>query len=452
MNRRRAALRLAAVAYFCAGLLGGCAADKPAVPDAHDDRPALLPVSLPDVSSMEESAQKQLREAYASLTEKIESPAVTPAELGAAYGQMGTLFMAAEYFHTAEPFLLNAQTLAASEVRWPYYLAHLYRARNEPEKTASFLETSVQLRPDYQPALMWLGDVYIDLDRPGEAEPLFLRVLSKNSQSAAALFGLGRAALARRDYSQAVERLQQALSLDDRSAGIRYSLAMAYRGIGNTEKAEAELRQSGPRGPMGLDDPLMQEIDGLLRTSQAYRASGVWLFNRGDRAASLDFFHKASEIAPDDPGLRHELGVGLFLAGDVRGAVQQFQEALRLSPTFAKAHYSLGVAMAKSGLPQPAIEHLSAAIKCDPSYIDARLGLGDFLRQLGRDGESLAQYELVLRLDPRVVEARMGYAMALVALKRTKDARTWLAQAMKAYPDHPEFAAALERLNASRPQ
>src|SRR5947207_1029074 len=129
-------------------------------------RPALQPVLLPDLSRASKPVQDQLRERYGSLTLKMENAATPTAELGNEYGEIGKLLMAAEYRDAAEPCFLNAQALVPSDARWPYYLAHLYRQRSEPEKSAMFFEKALQLRPDHVAALVWLGDLDLLLGRP----------------------------------------------------------------------------------------------------------------------------------------------------------------------------------------------------------------------------------------------------------------------------------------------
>lgn len=89
--------------------------------------------------------QDQLRERYASLTRKIEQAGTPAGDLANEYGETGKILMAAEYRDAAEPCFLNAQALVPGDVRWPYYLAHLYRLRNEPEKSAVFFEKALEL-------------------------------------------------------------------------------------------------------------------------------------------------------------------------------------------------------------------------------------------------------------------------------------------------------------------
>jgi tetratricopeptide (TPR) repeat protein len=409
-----------------------------------------IPVSLPDLSHAAKPVQDQLRERYRSLTLKIENAATPTVELGNEYGETGKLLMAAEYRDAAEPFFLNAVALVPGDARWPYYLAHLYRLRNEPEKSAMFFEKALDLQPDHVAALVWLGGLYLLQGRPEAAEPLFTKALSLQPHLAAGLSGLGRAALARRDYARAVTSLEEALVQDQSASIIHYPLAMAYRGLGDLEKAEAHLRQRGHVDP-GPPDPLMSELNGSLHSAVTYERLGVDALDKRAWAAAAAYFRKGVELAPDNPSLRHRLGTALFLNGDAVAAIGQFEEVVRRSPDFAKARYSLGVLLITSGRANEAIEQLSAAVSDDPNYLEARLRLAEALRRSGRLEESLSQYGEVSRIDPRVAEARFGFAMTLVRLRRYQEARDRLVEGMHGYPTQPAFARALARLLAAAP-
>jgi tetratricopeptide (TPR) repeat protein len=420
--------------------IGGCA--------SRSHQP--LPVSLPDLSRAARPVQDQLRERYASLTVKIENGATPAAELANEYGETGKLLMAAEYRDAAEPCFLNALALVPGDARWPYYLAHLYRLRNEPDKSAMFFEKALQLRPDDVAALVWLGGLDLLQGRPEAAEPLFTKALTQQPRLAAALSGLGRAALARRDYAGAVKYLEEALVQDQSASIVHYPLALAYRGIGEAEKADAHLRLRGHVDP-ALPDPMMSELNASLHSAVAYERLGVSALDKKDWAAAAAYFRMGVELAPDNPSVRHRLGTALFLNGDARAALEQFEEVVRRSPDFAKARYSLGVLLMTNGRANEAVEQLAAAVKDDPNYIEARLRLAEALRRGGRPDESLSQYAEVNRIDPRVAEARFGFAMTLVRLRRYQEARDRLLEGMQAHPDQPEFARGLARLLAAAP-
>jgi tetratricopeptide (TPR) repeat protein len=414
------------------------------------DRPQLRPVSLPDLSRASASVQKQLRERYDSLTRATANPQTAAPDLGAVYGDMGKLLMAAEFRDQAETCFLNAQALASGEMRWPYYLGHLFKTKGETPKSVSAFEQALKLKPDDVAARVWLGEAYLDQGRPDAAEPLFTRALALDPRSIAALFGAGRAALARRDYAGAVGYLEQALSIDPQAAPVHYPLAMAYRELGDANKADLHMRQRGA-GDIRPADPLMQELESVLESPIAYEVRGAKALDDGDWPAATAYFRKGIELAPDEPSLHHKLGTALFLNGDADGAARQFEEALRLSPTFAKAHFSLGVLMGSRGQPDEAIDHLAAAVRADPAYAEARLRLADVLRATGRASQALFQYEQVSKLDPRLADASLGSAMALVTLRRYADARDRLTAGMKQYSDQPAFAHLLVRLLAAAP-
>jgi tetratricopeptide (TPR) repeat protein len=424
---------------------GGCTARE-----TRADRPERRPIVLPDLSRASESVTRQLRDAHASLTRTLGEPDRTNAELARAYGQMGMLLMAAEYRDEAAACFLDAQALAPADIRWPYYLAHLYKARGETVQSSAAFERALRLQPSDPPTLVWLANAYLDQGRPETAEPLLNRVLAVQPRSAVALFGLGRAALARSDYAGAVQHLEQALSLAPQAAVIHYPLAMAYRGAGDMDRAEAHMRQRGP-GELRPPDPLMLELESMLESAVAYEVRGAKALDERDWKLAAASFRKGIELAPNEPSLHHKLGTALFMSGDAPGAFEQFEAALRLSPTFAKAHYSLGVMMGASGRPNQAIEHLSAAVRDDPAYVEARVRLADVLRATGRLAEALVQYEHAAKLDPRAADGPFGYAMTLIGLKRYQQARDRLMAGMKGYPDHVMFAHALVRLLAAAP-
>jgi tetratricopeptide (TPR) repeat protein len=445
-------------------LMGACRADRqPArqavpVPAASASAPAaaesLHPVPAPNVARLSASARQQLEQAYATLQSTVARADASPLERGAAYGDMGKLFLAAGDGESAEAALRNAQLLAPGEMRWPYYLAQRFRSEGDPARAAPFFARALELRPEHAPTLVWLGDTYLALGRPEAAEPLFRRALAIDPTLAAAIAGLGRAALAARDYTAAADHLERALRLAPTASAVHYPLAMAYRGLGDTAKAEAHLRRRGDVD-VGMRDPLMEDVAGLLHSAMSYEMSGRQALIAGRFPEAAADFRKGIALASDNPtlqaDLRHKLGTALFQMGNPRGGMEQFELALVRAPEFAPAHYSLGVVMLATGRTAAAIEHLSSAVKSEPSYVDARLRLGDALLVAGHPDTSLLEYQHALEIDSRGAEAQFGCAMALAALGRFAEARDRLAAGMEAHPEQPLFARTLVRLLAGAP-
>jgi tetratricopeptide (TPR) repeat protein len=441
---------------LAAGLTAACSAPRSAATPGRQ----LLPVSMPELTRVDAGVQDQVRQRYASLTGRIASSTAADAGLATAYGELGMVLQAAEYFDAAEPCYRNAQTLAPTEMRWPYYLGHLYKSRGNTDKSAAAFERALQLKPDDVSTLIWLGRLYLDQGRTDAAEPLFARASAIAPRSVAVLAGMGRVSLDRHDYAEAARHFEDALAADPEADSLHAPLAMAYRGLGQPDKAAPHLRQWRNRD-IPVPDPLQQELDLVLESGLSYELRGVRALEAHDWKSAAEFFRKGLALIRENTPLRrslgHKLGTALYMAGDAPGATEQFKQVIEASPasgideSAAKAHYSLGVLLASSGRSNEAMEHLTRAVDFQPSYVEARLVLADTLRHVGRPQSALAQYKEVAALNPQSVQAQLGYALALIDLHSYQDARTWLTGAVERHPDQPDLAHMLARLLAAAP-
>lgn len=374
-------------------VLAACTSQKAVLPDA----------TLPDLSRTEKAVQEQVAAAFTALQSNKSD--------AGAYGAVGNLLLAAEYYDAAEPFYLHAQSLAPDDPRWPYYLGHVYMNRAAPQKAIAAFERVLQLRPGDIASLVWLGNVRLDQGQPDLAAPLFEQALSKQPGVVAALFGAGRAALAQREYARAADLFERALAVDPRATIVHYPLALAYRGLGDTAKTDAHLRQRGTVD-VAPPDPLMVAIRDLLASSAAEEERGERALNNRDYDGAVAHFTKALASAPDNASARQKLATALSLRGDATGATEQLEETIRRSPNFAPARYSLGVLYAQNGRMADAAEQFAVAVHADPAF----------------------------------PAARYAYALALLQTKRYEDARTQLKEGIARFPDHKEFADALAKL------
>ena len=417
-------------------------------------------VTLPDLARMDSTVQEQVKQRYASMLETIGKPGATPAERAEAYGSVAMVLQAGEYPDSAEPAYLNAQDLMPGELRWPYLLAHLYRSKGDTPRAIAAFTRVLELQPNDVPTLIWLGRTYLDQGESELAEPLFERARPLAPRAVAVLAGLGQAALARRDFARAASVLEEALSVDSSAASIHSPLAMAYRGLGRTDQAEAHLKQWRNTDIL-VPDPLRMELDLLLESGLSYELRGVRALDGRDFKTAATLFQRGVDITTGDTSmgrsLRHKLGTALYLSGDIKGALKWFEETVKLAPetgideTAAKAHYSLGVIMASSGRGDEAIRHLSAAVRFSPNYVEAYQALADAQRRNGRVEASMASYAEAIRINPRAADARFGYGMALVRLGRYQQARDWFAEARQLHPDRVDFPHALARLLSAAP-
>lgn len=436
---------------LAACILAGCGSPGVSVEDAE-----ILPVALPDLTGMHEAVQTQLRDAHRALESGASSG---PGGLGDAYGRLGMLLMAGEYFDAAEACLLNARRLAPERFRWAYYLGHLYERRGDLEEAADAFEQARSQRPGDFAALFWQIDVNIELGRWDAAQPLLEQARTLQPGSEVVQFQLGRAASAAGDHEAAVEHLEAVLRQNPAATIVHYPLGMAYRGLGDLEKARQHLDQSGGRVDGGfvagvglsLSDPLMEELRTALRSPQRHRTLALQADANGDRDEAIRQFRYAVELEPDDADLQISLGMALNRAGRAREALVELEAALRLDPQSAQAHYVSGTILERAGRDAEATERYAAAAEQAPESIEAHLRLADAFSRTGRVDEALPHYERVLALAPGSVAGRFGEALALARLGRHREARDRLAAGRERHPDQPVFAQALARLLAASP-
>jgi tetratricopeptide (TPR) repeat protein len=433
-TQRRRAQRLRVLVVACLVALAACRG--PASEQiAENPLPAVV---LPDLSRLAAPVQQQIQGQFAAATRIIENPGVSPSERAGAYASLGKLFLAATLADEAELCYRHAQALAADDMRWPYMLGHVSLTKGEPAKAATAFERALNLRPDDVPALVWLASARLDEGRFETAESLFLKALTLQPSSAAAAFGAGRAALARQAYKEAVERFERALAIQSGATAVHYPLAMAYRALGDRANADVHLSRRGEVWP-ALADPIRDQQDEPLESVTLYERRGVQALGAQDWASAIAAFRKVLELDPNDAALRHRLATALYGAGDQLAAAREFDEVLRRHPGYLKAHISLGMLHNLNGRYPEAIDRFAAALQVDRNSPEARLGLAEALRVSGRPEASIGHYDEAVKLDPAVPEAWIGGAMALITLRRTADAREWLARAERVHPNQAKL-------------
>jgi tetratricopeptide (TPR) repeat protein len=421
-------------AWLFVVLICACRAQPPA--------PHVQPVSLPDISRAAPAVQQQIRDQYATLQQNISS--------ADAYGSLGRLLIATEFYDAAATCFLDAQALAPQDMRWPYYLAHVERFRNHPAAAAGLFERALALQPEHVPSLIWLGAMQLVAGNTDAADAALSRALTLQPRDPAALYHAGRVALSKRDYRLAVDRLNAALTAAPGASSIHYPLSLAYRGLGDVRNADAQLTLRGNVDP-APSDPLMQQVSGVLQNASAFEVRGADALSKRQWPAAITALRQALELSPNNAFTHLNLGTALFENGDPSGALSEFREAVRLSPDLTKAHYGIGIVAESIGHDADALDAFASAVKADPDFAEARLSYGDALRRNGRDSDALPQYEAVIKISPSASPAYFGAAMALVHAKRWMDARDALNRAVAVFPDQAGFAHALARVLAAAP-
>ncbi|TDI45985.1 MAG: tetratricopeptide repeat protein, partial [Acidobacteria bacterium] len=410
----------------------------------------LEPVAYPDLAGLEERVRDQLDSVHANLERVRAESEVTEAALGRAYGEAGMVYQAYNLHDTAASCYRNAARLEPDEFRWHYYLGHLHHDEGQEDDARVSLNRSLALRPGDIPATLLLARIEFESNRLDRAESLYRSILAAAAENPGALFGLGKTAVARKDYAVAVEHLEHARRRAPQATEIHYPLSLAYRGLGDAERALEHLEQRGDVPPP-QDDPLLGVLVALAGGMRVHQLRGTALAQEGHYAEALTEFRRAVESDPDEPLVRINLALTWIEFGDFSAARRELNAALALAPDDAFAHYNLGTLEAQLGRDERAVEHLTAALRTDPNQRQARVNLANALHRLGRPAAALPHYRHAVESDPGNAAARLGEARALVAAGHHAEARRRLEEATAARPEDRALRHALIRVLAASP-
>ena len=411
----------------------------------------LVPVHLPDTTKLEPEVRDQLNSLQASLSAVLKDPSASQSTLAEAYGAVGQTYHAYMLTLPAGECYVNASLLEPKDFRWVYLLGRIAQREDLVDPAISQLVAARALRPDYVPIHVNLGNVLLQLNRLEEAVTSFKAALALDKTNAAALYGLGQVALSQHCYAAAVSFFEQALQRVPEANKIHYSLAMAYRGLGDLAQAKAHLAQQGTVG-VRVVDPLVDQLPELVAGERVHLIRGRMAFDAKRFQDAAAEFRKAIAKKSDSVSAHLNLGNSLVQLNDLPAAATEFETVLRLDPKNVNARFNLAVLLAKEDKHEQAIGHLQSLLKVNPNDVAARLFLAQELLKLQRRSEALNEFAQVSRADPDNEEALLQEVILLQDQKQDKQALERLTESYAQYPARTQTAATLAYLFAASPQ
>lgn len=439
----------------------------PAASPAGGETPALLPVPAPDLSEADPAIREQLADQREALDRALDtsrdgdepgepSPDAPggdadpagPDGLPDLFGRLGQLYFLYGYDDAARAAFENARRLAPDDLRWPYYLGVLHERRGELETAARELESVLDRRPGDVPTLLHLGSVALEANRLDEAQQHYRTALGGGA-GAPAHYGLGRIALERGEPARAVELLERVLEEHPDSGAVHYQLGLAYRQLGDLDRAREHLARRGGEPPV-FRDPLIDGLS-LLTTGAAVH------MDRGNRAMARDrpeeaipHYRQAVEAAPGDRRAREALASALARSGHSEEAAELYRELARGEDTSAVAHYNLGRLLADRGELEEAVAELRRAVELAPDFGNAHYNLATALEQAGRTEEALEAATRAVAAQPEDRGGRLLLARLLSRAGHAERAEEELHRLLAADPEDGEALLALGGVLESR--
>lgn len=412
----------------------------------------LAPIPATDTSKLETAVRNRIAEAHAEF-DRIAGRSSPRNELAAAYGELAMVYHAQDLPTPAELAYANARRLAPRDKRWPYLLAHLYADASRLTQAISTFEAVRDIDPGDAPTWIYLGQLYLQSGELDKAKAAFQKASLSKDTRAAALAGLGKTALAGGQYKEAAEKLEEALKLWPNASRLRHPLAMAYRGLGDTANAQANLARHVAKGPEpGLADPIVDEMSSRVVVSRVLLRRGQQYGREGRFDLAVQAFRTAVGSDPASAEARANLGISLANLGKVQEAREELMQSVRLDDSNALARFSLAVVHDRLGEDKNAREHYLAAVRQDPDNVQALVYLADLSLRAGAANQAAGFYRRALEQSGNSTRIALSLAMSLVKGNRHAEARKVLEAAHAGEPRSAEVVNSLARVLATAPQ
>ncbi len=220
-----------------------------------------------------------------------------------------------------------------------------------PEQALPYLEMVLRQQPGNVRTLVLAAQVHREATRLDKASVLIEEALRLDPASAEAWNEMGGVAMARQDYSAALEHFEQALAAKD---GLLYALL-------NAGQAADKLREPS-------------------------KASA--------------YFRRALAVEPKSAEGHQGLGLALAKTGNSAEGERHLLEAVRLKPALSAAWNNLGVLYLQQGSPEKAVSALERGIAAAPEDELLYLNLGRIYVQTKRFQEARETMRRLLRVNP----------------------------------------------------
>ena len=404
---------------------------------------AAVELPHPDLESFEPAVAEALRDGRQEL-ERALGAAPSAQKSGAAYGELGRLFLAHHLMYAAEAAFKQAVEQSPNDFLWNYLLAYTQQEQGKHAEAIRGFRKALLIEPDYMTAVFRLAKSELSDGRQSAAKTSFESLLNRQPEHVAALVGLARIAIRERDYPRAITLLGRALRLNPAANQLHYPLAQALRQTGRLEAAKRQLELAG-RTPPPFADPVLTDVESLSRSGQLYLERGLALLRAGKDSMAVVQIQKAVALKPDDAYAQATLGQALQLVGRISEAIAAFERALTLGLDDPFVHYRYGMALESQGWQDRADQQYAAALLLDHGLPEARLMLANSLMRSGRYADAETHFQLLAEADNDTAVFWYRLALAKLAQRDCGGALAALDRALAIVPADGSLLQALAR-------
>jgi Flp pilus assembly protein TadD len=313
-------------------------------------------------------------------------------------------------------------------------LLGVVRAKQDRKRDAERLfRRALASSPSHLGAHINLSELLTTTNRPAEALPILISAHKLAPDRSEITLKLGMLYANQRDYQQATQVLEEALTSKPDDVPTLRALARVARATGNFEKALSHLieaRRLAPQSPAVLYDfgvttlqmdlvldalPVFEQLHRDHPREPAYLyglAAANW--RKGNTAETTRLLNQYVTIKPRDPSGWYLLGAAL-LRQEKTSEANAALEKSHLLKGDVDTVYLFAVSFDKLGDRHAAIKIFQEIVRTYPDHAATRAALGTIYRESGRYAEARVELERAVALDAN--DLRANYQLGLVYAK-----------------------------------
>lgn len=236
--------------------------------------------------------------------------------------------------------------------------------KNDRDLAFKHYKIAIELYPDYESALMNLGNLYREINDLEMAEYYLKRSTAATPDFPTAWMNLGIVQAAMKNYNEALTSYKRALQYRKNYANCYYNIGNLYIDLKNSTLALRFWRQTIALEP---------------KHNKAWSNILALLDNRGLVQEILDTSAEALQFVPNDASILFSRANAFGKLGRFEESESLFLRAIHLQPTSALFHANLGVLYHRFNKTDQALQYYRRALELEPKLKSAKQNMQKLL-------------------------------------------------------------------------